>query len=110
DDDLVVAVREDDLLVVFLAEDGRLVEATRLETGEGPYDVIVHDIDGDGDNDIVVGERVDDHISIFLSDGDGHGYARHRFSSVSETRQITLGDFNNDGIADIAVAGSRLQI
>lgn len=109
-DDVVVAVREDDQLVVFLNQAGTLVEATRLDAGEGPYDVIIHDIDGDGDNDIIVAERVADQVSLFISDGDGHGYVRRRFSTVSEARQIALGDFNGDGQADIAVAGSRLQL
>jgi len=109
-DDVVVAVREDDEIVVFLSRSGALVEAARLATGEGPYDVIIHDIDGDGDNDIIVGERVADQVSIFFSDGDGHGYVREHFATVPDAREIALGDFDADGQMDIAVAGSRLQL
>lgn len=110
--DVVVASREDDVLVVFLMkEPGVLVESVRLATAEGPYDVIVEDLNGDGHNDILVGERADDSFAVFISHGDGYGFEKaRRYNAVNETRQIALGDFNGDGNKDLAVAGEELQI
>jgi hypothetical protein len=71
-----------------------------------PISVVVHDLNDDGKLDIVVANQGTDSVGILL------GYGNGTFSVVetyptgigSTPNSVTVGDFNNDGRIDIAVA------
>ena len=78
--------------------------------GAGPWDLAVGDFNGDGRLDLACVNRTDGTISIFLGNGDatfnGDGFFQPpaTVATNADPAQMTVGDFNGDGILDIAVA------
>ena len=77
--------------------------------GAGPWDLAVGDFNGDGKLDLACVNQTDSTISIFLGNGDatfnGFGFFRPAATLATNANpgQMTVGDFNGDGILDIAV-------
>ena len=66
----------------------------------------VDDIDGDGDKDIVVGNK-DGPGSVFLNDGDGTSFSEIPLGDGDYTTQdVEMVDVNDDGIEDIVIGNS----
>ena len=78
--------------------------------GAGPWDLAVGDFNGDGRLDLACVNQTDSTISIFLGNGDatfhGDGFFQppSTLSTNAAPAQMTVGDFNGDGILDLAVA------
>ncbi|MCP4704430.1 MAG: VCBS repeat-containing protein [candidate division Zixibacteria bacterium] len=73
-----------------------------------PYSVILSDLDGDGDNDLVASH--DEHtvvgnITIYLNNGNGSFQTGNSYSTLKSTspRAIFSTDFDGDGDNDLAV-------
>jgi FG-GAP-like repeat len=105
----VVAVSHDwqqDLpLTVFINDGyGGMSIAGTLQAGEEAHSVVVGDLDGDGDNDLVVSNTGDGDISVFLNHGDATFAEEIRYEVGVEPWKAALGDFDEDGDLDIAAA------
>jgi hypothetical protein len=78
--------------------------------GSGPWDLGVGDFNGDGRLDLACVNQLGNTISILLGNGDatfnGEGSFQPRadFPTNPAPGQVTVGDFNGDGILDLAVA------
>ncbi len=112
--DLAVANGQSNYVTVLLGNgDGTFAPtAANLQTGAAPYFVTAADFDGDGIPDMAVlngsqGNFSDqpDMLTIYRGNGDG------TFTQVTkgpgtgtQADGIAVGDFNGDGIADLAVA------
>lgn len=92
--------------VSILTNDGTGVFAVSqtVTTGNNPYDVKFADLDGDGDADMVVNNSGGSSVSVFLANGSGNFTAGTGapFSVGISPGGLTLGDFDEDGDADIA--------
>jgi probable HAF family extracellular repeat protein len=77
--------------------------------GAGPWDLAVGDFNGDGRLDLACVNQTDGTISIFLGNGDatfnGDGFFQPPATVATNAGpgQMTVGDFNSDGILDLAV-------
>jgi hypothetical protein len=74
--------------------------------GNGPLFVAVGDFNGDGIQDIATPNQNDNNITVLLGNGSG-GFtaaAGGPFAVGSFPRTAAVGDFNGDGIQDLAVA------
>jgi gliding motility-associated-like protein len=74
-----------------------------LATGNGPWGLDVSDIDGDSDPDIVVANRNESNLDIFINDGNASpGFARNTLATSKPARNIISGDLDGDAKPDLA--------
>jgi hypothetical protein len=75
----------------------------RYAAGASAYSVVIADFNGDGRNDIAVGKNSAG-IRVFTQDSNG-GFTNITDYATSDANFICTGDFNNDGLADLAGIG-----
>jgi hypothetical protein len=73
-------------------------------TGADPESVAVGDFNGDGKQDIVTANFLDDTVSLLLGDGHGGFGAHADFATGTHPESVAVGDFNNDGKLDLVTA------
>jgi hypothetical protein len=115
--DIVVANIGNDVdrgqVTVFLNRGaGIFPTAINSDVGQRPDSIAIADFNGDGILDVVVSNRDSDTISVLLGLGDGSfdlpidydtSDVNHPDGPIPAPRFVVVGDFNNDGIPDIAV-------
>ncbi len=112
DGKLDIAVGDSDTSIYVLQGNGDgtfHVDPIFSVAGGGPWDLAVGDFNGDGKLDLACVNQTDSTISIFLGNGDatfnGFGFFQPPATLATNANpgQMTVGDFNGDGILDIAV-------
>ncbi len=114
--DLVATAEAGDSLYVFLNDGtGGLALSASHQTDEMPWGVAAGDLDNDGFPDIAVINRVGNgqqsYLSLFWNNGSG-GLVPHDslLTSYLDCIDVTIGDINNDGLADIIVASDHHSV
>lgn len=77
-----------------------------IAAGNGPTSIVIVDLNNDGNLDIAVANLSDATVSVRLGSGDG-GFVSPSVSEVSVGGRpftVVAGDFNNDGIPDLATS------
>jgi hypothetical protein len=86
--------------------DGTFQPATNYTTAFGSSAVVAADFNGDGKMDLAVGNGTASNILVFLGNGDGTFQSPISGASVfGGASFLAAGDFNKDGVPDIAVSG-----
>jgi hypothetical protein len=105
--DIAVANYGADNVGVFLGLNGIFILTMTYSTGIGsaPYSVAVSDFNNDNQLDIVVTNSGTDNIAILFGYGNGTFASGVTYSTGagSQPYMLTIDDFNNDNISDIAV-------
>jgi hypothetical protein len=93
----------DYMLFVFLQNSsGGLEQPLKYPANGKPYSVDIGDLNNDGKNDVVVGNNTN--IELFLQNQAG-GLDPGVIYNTADSRSIKTGDFNNDGLMDVAGIG-----
>ncbi len=109
--DLVTANDTAGSVSVFLGNgDGSFQPDRTFAAGSYPHGVTVGDFNGDGIADLAVADEgtnpsfQDGRVSVLLGNGDGSFQPAQSFAAGSRSYAVVAGDFNGDGISDLAVA------
>jgi hypothetical protein len=94
--------------------DGTFQPAHTFAAGVFPDSVVVGDFNGDGIPDLAVADGGDQQgngqgVSLLLDNGDGTFQAPRTFSAGITPDSLVVGDFNGDGIPDLAVANAGMR-
>jgi len=105
--DLAVANYDGTLTILLGNGNGTFTQATNspVTVGSEPFSVVVGDFNGDGIPDLAVANFGSSTVTILLGNGNGT-FTQATKSPVtvgSEPYFIAVGDFNKDGIPDLAV-------
>ena len=84
--------------------DGSFRSPQVLTTGSDSEGVAVADLDGDGAQDLVLTNRGDGDVSVFLGRGDGSFEPERRLDVGSGPSDLALGDLDDDGVLDLVAA------
>ncbi len=109
--DLVIANEADDTISILLGNgNGTFTAAVpaTVATGFTPVSVALGDLDGDGDLDLVVANKLSapPNVSVLLGNGNGTFAAQTTFATGFTPVFVALGDLDGDGDLDLAVANS----
>ena len=73
-------------------------------TGSQPATLVIGDLDGDGNADVILTDQVQQTtISFFKGTGDGHFQASKPFPLSTAAYNMTIGDLDGDGFQDLLV-------
>ncbi len=96
---------------VFLGKgDGTFRPRVDYATGCDPVWVAIGDFNGDGKQDLVTADTLDNTLSVFLGNGDGTFQSRLRQSIPLMPFAVVAADFNGDGKDDLATANVVGQV
>ena len=84
--------------------DGSFQSQLTFALGNQPRSIVLGDVNGDSDLDIVASNRIDQNISILIGNGDGTFKNQITLGLGSTSYSIKLGDLNGDGRLDIVTA------
>jgi hypothetical protein len=110
---VVTANNGDNTVSVFLGNgNGTFQARTDYETGVGPSSVVAADLNDDGVPDVITGNCGPscgdfligtNSVSVLPGSGGGALGAHPDYETGDSPHQVVVGDFNNDGKADLAV-------
>ncbi len=107
--DLEVANQGSNTVSILLGKGDGTFDTSQVAVGTSPFGVAVGYFNNDGFADLAVANFNDNTVSILL--GDGHGtFTQAPGSPIAVgnvPRSVSVGDFNGDGIADLAVTDSN---
>jgi len=114
----VVEVDHNTVAILLGKPGGTFAPAVFYDTGNQPDAVAVGDFNGDDRQDLAIANRncrsvsfcgANGSISILPGNGDGTFAARTDLASGTQPVSLAVGDFNNDGRADLAAGNGDLN-
>jgi hypothetical protein len=106
--DAAIGAAISDTVSIALGAGNGMFAITQKAVGDEAHGVVVLDVDGDGDSDIVNSNRgTSNNLSLLVNDGAGNFSGPTFFDGgVNGEWGLATGDMNNDGIMDLVAAGN----
>ena len=96
-----------DFLIKTSQSNGQMIQSRTEQVGSVPYSLAAIDLEGDGDLDLVTGNRGNNTISFLVNDGMGNFVLSGQQLSVGNLPEfIVAGDWDHDGDADLATVNA----
>jgi uncharacterized protein (TIGR03437 family) len=92
-----------DIAVLLNKGDGSFQPPVKYAAGNGPINVQVADVNGDGKPDIITADNAGNTVSVLLGNGNGTFAPAKSIAAGMAPQGVILADFNGDGKLDIAV-------
>ncbi len=104
----LIAVTGEGAVSVFLNDGiGQFPNRVNYEVGGSPRAAVAADLDGDGKEDVAVGNQFDNTVSILLGNGDGTLQPAISYPGGKNGPQvIAAADFNGDGAQDLVTSNA----
>jgi len=103
-----------DISILLGNGDGTFKPQSRFLAGSGPFSLASADFDGTGRIDLVVTTQNaalnGNGVRVFLGNGDGTFKFYQGLATGSSPAYVTVGDFNGDGVPDIAVVDAATNV
>jgi hypothetical protein len=103
---LVVACSGSNTVDVFLGQGGTFTGPVSYTVGADPSGLLVQDLNGDGQADIVTANTNDGKVSVLLGNGDGTFGPATSFAAGPGPVAVLAADFTGNGVPDLAVVDS----
>ncbi|WP_198172721.1 FG-GAP-like repeat-containing protein [Hymenobacter ginkgonis] len=89
--------------------DGRGTFGGKLEVplGQGAFNIVAADVDGDGDLDLLATDEISNKVSVRRNDGTGSFSAGQEVGVEQGAYGLALGDMDGDGKLDIVTSNGR---
>jgi hypothetical protein len=92
-------------IAVYLGRgDGSFQSGVSYDAGSYPATMVVADVNGDGNQDVITSNIMANNVNILLGNGDGTFQTATTASTGNAPIFTAVGDFNGDGWIDLAVA------
>ncbi|MGP0063055.1 MAG: FG-GAP repeat domain-containing protein [Isosphaeraceae bacterium] len=95
---------DNDLVTLFADRHGLFSHAGSLATGMEPAQVVSADLDGGGDDDLIIRNAGDGTLTIYMSNGRGGFLSPITLSVGPGISDVSVADVNQDGRPDILLA------
>ncbi len=99
--ELVVTSSSSESVYIFLGNGDGKFWNPNIKPGSSPLHFEVGDLNGDGFHDFVVGNDTQG-VNVVLGLGDGTFAPPLKFSVMGHVSKVAVGDFNGDGMQDVA--------
>ena len=102
---LLASVDADDNNVsLFADQNGSFSFVFSLATGDEPAQIVSADLDGNGQDDLVIRNAGDGTLTVFMSDGHGGFLAPYTLAIGSGISDVSVEEVTGDGLLDILLA------
>ena len=102
----VIVATDTNVLILRALDDGSLESAGSITTGGRPADLVVTDVDADGDQDVIVAQPDQNAVHIYLNDGAG-AFTSGPSLAVNRPVALVLAPFTGAARPDLAVADDQ---
>jgi len=100
--DLAIVLSTGDKVSIMLRQPGGgYVESSSILTGQGPFRILASDFDGDGFEDLAIGNEISDDITLAFGDGSGMFSDLSTIPLTNNLSEIHAVDLTSDNLDDL---------